>query len=103
MASYLVRVELYGTGTDGYEKLHKRMTANQFNQFIRFPNGKNHHLPSGTYIGSSSLESMELTEKIKSMATPFSNKDPSIFVCTYNNWSAALYPEKQQTESGSGD
>ncbi|CCW32263.1 hypothetical protein XNC3_430024 [Xenorhabdus nematophila F1] len=51
MASYLIRVELYGTGSDGYEKLHKRMTANQFSQSIRFPNGKWHRLPSGTYIG----------------------------------------------------
>ncbi|AYA40261.1 type V toxin-antitoxin system endoribonuclease antitoxin GhoS [Xenorhabdus nematophila] len=103
MASYLIRVELYGTGSDGYEKLHKRMTANQFSQSIRFPNGKWHRLPSGTYIGSSSLESIELAGKIKSMATPFSNRDPSIFVCTYSNWSASLYPEKQHTESGSGE
>ncbi|MDE1473981.1 DUF2622 domain-containing protein [Xenorhabdus bovienii] len=93
MASYLVRVELYGTGSDGYEKLHNRMTANKFNKSIQFPNGKWHRLPSGTYIGNSSLESLQLAEKIKSIATPFSSKEPSIFVCIYSNWSAALYPD----------
>ncbi|MDC9593006.1 DUF2622 domain-containing protein [Xenorhabdus sp. IM139775] len=103
MASYLIRVELYGTGLEGYDKLHKRMTANQFSQSIRFPNGKWHRLPSGTYIGYSTMESIQLAEKIKSMAVPFSDRDPAVFVCTYSNWSASLYPEKPRTESGSGE
>ncbi|MDR0218185.1 MAG: DUF2622 domain-containing protein [Enterobacteriaceae bacterium] len=99
MASYLVRVELYGTGSDGYEKLHNRMTANKFSQSIRYPDGKWHRLPGGTYIGNSPLESLQLAEKIKSFAKPFSNKDPSIFVCVYSNWSAALYFDKEHAEN----
>ncbi|PHM60444.1 hypothetical protein Xsto_04010 [Xenorhabdus stockiae] len=99
MASYLIRVELYGTGSAGYEKLHKRMVGNQFSRSIRFPDGKWHRLPSGTYIGNSSLGSLQLAEKIKSIAKSYSSKDPSIFVCTYSNWSAALYIDKEHPEN----
>ncbi|MBS9422266.1 MULTISPECIES: type V toxin-antitoxin system endoribonuclease antitoxin GhoS [Photorhabdus] len=93
MANYLVRVEIYDADYSDYETLHKKMLAIGFYKYIKYSDGKSHDLPSGTYFGKSSLSPSQIRDKVKSVASPLSSKDPSLFVCKFqaSEWSSLLY------------
>ncbi|HCU0048692.1 TPA: DUF2622 domain-containing protein [Proteus mirabilis] len=95
MANFIVRIELYNADYDDYETLHKRMEGIKFYRYIMFPNGKNHDLPNGTYFGKCDLTTYQLLSEVKRVAKPLSkSKDPSIFLCSFNDWDASLYLSK---------
>ena len=95
MANFIVRIELYNADYDDYETLHKRMEGIKFYRYIMFSNGKNHGLPNGTYFGKRDLTTYQLLSEVKRVAKPLSkSKDPSIFLCSFNDWNASLYPSK---------
>ncbi|MEQ4681055.1 DUF2622 domain-containing protein [Providencia rettgeri] len=95
MANYIVRIELYNADYDDYETLYKRMEGIKFYRYITFSNGEKHDLPNGTYFGKSDLTTSQLLVEVKRVARGLSkSKDPSIFLCSFNNWTASLYPSK---------
>lgn len=50
MANYIARVELHSASYDDYEELHDKMGQQGFSRQIRGSDGKEYHLPTGTYI-----------------------------------------------------
>jgi hypothetical protein len=55
MASFLTRVELYGSPTSAdYLKLHEEMEKRQFSRTIKGDDGKTYHLPTAEYHSYSS-------------------------------------------------
>lgn len=95
MANYIVRIELYNAEYDDYDELHRKMAGIKFYRKITFSTGKNHDLPGGTYFGKSNLTTSQLLTEVKRISVPLSKaKDPSIFLCAFNDWTASLYPSK---------
>jgi hypothetical protein len=50
MANYIARVELHAASYDDYEELHDNMGQQGFARLIRGSDGKDYHLPTGTYV-----------------------------------------------------
>jgi len=50
MANYIARVELHSASYDDYEELHDNMGQQGFARMIRGSDGKDYHLPTGTYV-----------------------------------------------------
>jgi hypothetical protein len=50
MAIYIARVELHAASYDDYEELHDKMRQQGFSRQIRGGDGKDYHLPTGTYV-----------------------------------------------------
>jgi hypothetical protein len=50
MANYIARVELHSATYEDYEELHDNMDQQGFARMIRGSDGKDYHLPTGTYV-----------------------------------------------------
>jgi hypothetical protein len=50
MSNYIARVELHSATYDDYERLHYVMSQHGFARMIRGSDGKDYHLPTGTYV-----------------------------------------------------
>jgi len=50
MANYIARVELHSATYEDYEELHDYMRQQGFLRMIRGGDGKDYHLPTGTYV-----------------------------------------------------
>jgi hypothetical protein len=50
MANYIARVELHAANYDDYEELHDKMRQQGFSRQIHGSDGKDYHLPTGTYV-----------------------------------------------------
>lgn len=50
MANYIARVELHSATYDDYEELHDSMSQQGYARMIRGGDGKDYHLPTGTYV-----------------------------------------------------
>ena len=50
MANYIARVELHAASYQDYEELHDKMSQQGFSRLIRGSDGKDYHLPTGTYV-----------------------------------------------------
>ncbi|OTA16867.1 hypothetical protein Xvie_01546 [Xenorhabdus vietnamensis] len=91
MATYMVRVEIFGAGLREYELLHESMKLIDFNRNIRSSDGQIMALPTGTYVGTSLNTAAQIRDKVKRLADPLSSKAAAIFVCQYGEWAAYLY------------
>jgi len=90
MANFIVRVELYGADAERYDALYEKMSALGLSKEIR-DNGTTYDLPTGTYCGTFNASAEDVQSAVKSVADPLSTKAASIFVCSFNDWSAFLY------------
>lgn len=92
MAEYFVRVELFSAKGDDYSDLHDGMAALGLNRTVRFDDGHEYRLPTGSYFGSSQLNSAQLRDRVRAVANPQSpHRNASVFVCQSSDWSAWLY------------
>ncbi|WP_340608584.1 type V toxin-antitoxin system endoribonuclease antitoxin GhoS [Xenorhabdus bharatensis] len=92
MANYLIRVEIYGAGSREINALNESLKIIDFHKNVVFQNGNIMALPAGTFVGKSLNTAAEIRDKVYKLASPLSARNPSIFVCQYNEWSAYLYP-----------
>ncbi|WP_426577538.1 type V toxin-antitoxin system endoribonuclease antitoxin GhoS [Xenorhabdus stockiae] len=92
MANYLICVEIYGAGPREISALNESLKTINFSNKVVFSNGNVMALPAGTYVGYSLNTAAEIRDKVYKLASPLSARNPSIFVCQYNEWSAYLYP-----------
>jgi hypothetical protein len=94
MAEYMVRVGLSNADGDDYSDLHDAMEALGLKRTVVFENGKRYKMPNGTYFGSSSLGTIALRDKVKSIADPLAVLGAaSVFVCQSQDWQAWLFED----------
>ncbi|AOM41419.1 type V toxin-antitoxin system endoribonuclease antitoxin GhoS [Xenorhabdus hominickii] len=99
MATYMVRVEIFGAGLREYDALHEAMKLIDFSRTVRYPNGEVMALPTGTYVGVSLNSAAQIREKVRKLADPLSSKTAAVFVCQYGEWAAHLYPASASTSA----
>ena len=91
MANFLVRVELYDASSDHYDALYEKMSKIGFYKEVNQDN-KTYDLPTGTYVGSFSVDAAAVRKMVSGIADQLSSKAASVFVCSFDDWSAFLYP-----------
>lgn len=91
MAKFLVRVELYDAGSEHYDALYEKMRAIGFYKEVNQDN-KTYNLPTGTYVGSFNDSAQSVQEAVSRVANQLSSKAASVFACSFDDWSAFLYP-----------
>ncbi|WP_432323426.1 type V toxin-antitoxin system endoribonuclease antitoxin GhoS [Yersinia enterocolitica] len=91
MANFLVRVELYDASSEHYDALYERMKAIGFHKEVN-QGGKTYDLPTGTYVGTFGVGAEAVRKMVSAIADQLSSKAASVFACSFEDWSAYLYP-----------
>ena len=85
MANYIARVELHAATYDDYEELHGNMGQQGFSRVIRGSDGKDYHLPTGTYVMRNTSVSRSDALDRSGNAAQQTGKNSSIIVADWEN------------------
>lgn len=84
MANYIVRVELHGASGSDYTNLHTAMSNAGFSRYIVSGDGKTYQLPTGEYVGSSTLGINHVRDTAYNVASNI-RQNPSVIAAEYTN------------------
>jgi len=85
MANYIARVELHRATQDDYEELHNSMRQRGFSRMIRGSDGKDYHLPTGTYVARNTNASQADALNQAGNAALETGKQSSIIVADWDS------------------
>jgi hypothetical protein len=85
MANYIARVELHSATYENYEELHGNMSQQGYSRMIRGSDGKDYHLPTGTYVMRNSNSPRSDALDRAGNAAAQTGKKSSIIVAEWDN------------------